>query len=172
MRPDAYDRFGGDTTLVVETARALRALGVEADVVAALTPDPRGYDVAHVFNATQPDVCGPQVDACLSSGTPVALSTVWLDLLEFAGRGCYYHELAKKARDPQALERRFTAMRSRAPESFLSGKERARLAKALDVAVNEIAILTLGLVGVFDDRLPRLPLLVLPGLRGRHFRFS
>jgi glycosyltransferase involved in cell wall biosynthesis len=129
MRPDAYDRFGGDTTLVVETARALRALGVEADVVAALTPDPRGYDVAHVFNATQPDVCGPQVDACLSSGTPVALSTVWLDLLEFAGRGCYYHELAKKARDPQALERRFTAMRSRAPESFLSGKERARLVR-------------------------------------------
>jgi hypothetical protein len=29
-----------------------------------------------------------------------------------------------------------------------------------------------GLVGVLDDRLPRLALLVLPGLRGRHFRFS
>src|ERR1700692_266794 len=40
------------------------------------------------------------------------------------------------------------------------------------VAVNENTILALGLVDVLDDRLPRLALLVLPGLRGRHFRFS
>ena len=40
------------------------------------------------------------------------------------------------------------------------------------VAVNEIAILALGLVGVFDDRLPRLALFVLSRLRLWHFRFS
>jgi hypothetical protein len=45
-------------------------------------------------------------------------------------------------------------------------------AQRAPVAVNEIAILALGLVGAFDDRLPRLAVLVIPWLRGRHFRFS
>ena len=129
MRPDAYERFGGDTTLVEETARALRALGAEADVVSTLTPDARGYDVAHVFNAMRPEICGPQIEACRSSGVAVALSTVWFDLHEFLGRGCFYHELALKAKDPSSLERRFLAMRSRPPESFLSYRERTRLAR-------------------------------------------
>ena len=40
------------------------------------------------------------------------------------------------------------------------------------VAVNESAVLALGLVGVFDDRFSRLPLFVLSGLRGGHLRLS
>jgi hypothetical protein len=39
------------------------------------------------------------------------------------------------------------------------------------VAVNESAVLALGLVGVFDDRFSRLPLFVLSGLRGGIFGF-
>jgi len=131
MRPDAYERFGGDTTLVVETARALRALGVEADMVSTLAPDARGYDVAHVFNAMRPEVCGPQVEGCRSSGVPVAFSTVWFDLREFLGRGCYYHDLARNAKDPASLERRYRALRSRSSESFLSYRARTRLARDL-----------------------------------------
>lgn len=131
MRPDAYERFGGDTTLVVETARALRALGVEADVVSTLAPDARGFDVAHVFNAMRPEVCGPQVESCRAAGVPVALSTVWFDLREFLGRGCYYHELARNAKDPADLERRYRAFQSRSPDSFLSYRARAHVARDL-----------------------------------------
>jgi glycosyltransferase involved in cell wall biosynthesis len=132
MRPDAYERFGGDTTLVVETAQALRALGVEADVVSTLTPDARGYEVAHVFNAMRPEVCGPQVESCRAARVPVALSTVWFDLREFLGRGSYYHELAIKAKDPSTLERRYRSMRSRSADSFLSYRTRTRLTRDIE----------------------------------------
>jgi glycosyltransferase involved in cell wall biosynthesis len=127
MRHDAYERYGGDTTLVESTARALRSIGVSADVVSTGEPDARGYDVAHVFNVTQPEVCGPQVDACLASGVPVALSTVWLDLVETLGRGQAYHDCFSRVGDARRLEARFSQLHDRTSESFLTRKQRAGL---------------------------------------------
>jgi glycosyltransferase involved in cell wall biosynthesis len=127
MRHDAHERYGGDTALVESTARALRSIGVAADVVSTNAPDARGYDVAHVFNVTQPEVCGPQVDACLASGVPVALSTIWLDLVETVGRGQAYHERFSRVGDARRLEEWFGRMHDRTAESFLTRKQRLGL---------------------------------------------
>ena len=105
MRPDAHERYGGDTKLVRDTAAALNAAGARADIVHSDAPDPRGYDVAHVFNVGQPDVCARQLAACEAAGTPIALSPVWLDLEEYAGRGLAQHRLFERTRDPRSIER-------------------------------------------------------------------
>ncbi|HLW37076.1 MAG TPA: hypothetical protein VKR99_01480, partial [Candidatus Eremiobacteraceae bacterium] len=80
VRPDASTRFGGDTVLARENFAALKDIGVDADFVETDRPEPRGYDIAHIFNVGQPDVCKRQMDACYAADVPVALSPVWLDL--------------------------------------------------------------------------------------------
>jgi glycosyltransferase involved in cell wall biosynthesis len=86
VRPDASTRFGGDTVLARQTLEAVRERGVEADFVETAEPQAHGYDVAHVFNVGQPEVCSRQMRACAAAGAPIALSPVWLDLTEYFGR--------------------------------------------------------------------------------------
>ncbi|MBC5804739.1 MAG: hypothetical protein DLM53_08605 [Candidatus Eremiobacter antarcticus] len=85
-RPDASTRFGGDTVLARQTLDTVRECGIEADFVETADPQARGYDIAHIFNVGQPEVCRRQIDACAAAGVPVALSPVWLDLTEYFGR--------------------------------------------------------------------------------------
>ena len=59
--------------------RALRANGVDADVVATTEPDARGYDVAHVFGIFDPDFAAPQLRALRACGVPVVVSPIWWD---------------------------------------------------------------------------------------------
>jgi glycosyltransferase involved in cell wall biosynthesis len=103
MRPDASTRFGGDTVLAKDNFAAVKALGIDADFVETDTPDPRGYDVAHIFNVGQPDVCKRQMDACEEAGVPVALSPVWLDLREYFGRAQAYEKLFNSAKSVDAI---------------------------------------------------------------------
>ena len=83
VRPDAHTKPGGDLIHAERTATALRALGTEADLVATLAPDPRGYDVAHVFGVFEPATARAQITALKAHGTPLALSPIWLDLRTF-----------------------------------------------------------------------------------------
>ncbi len=129
MRPDADTRFGGDTVLVRDTAAGLRAAGVHADVAYSDTPDASGYDIAHVFNVGQPDVCARQMEACEKARVPIALSPVWLDLEEYTGRGLAQHRLFERLKDPRALERSLRSWRRRAPATFLGLRDRIRLAR-------------------------------------------
>lgn len=130
MRPDAETRFGGDTVLVRDTAAALIADGVGADVVHTDEPDPRGYDVAHVFNVGQPEICARQIAACEKARVPIALSPVWLDLEEYTGRGQAQHRLFERTRDSAKLERQLRAWRPRTAASFLSLRDRIRLGRS------------------------------------------
>ncbi len=86
VRPSAGERSGGDLTQARFTQRGLEAAGVAADLVAALEPDARGYDLAHVFGVFDPEICAVQVAACRRAGIPVALSPIWWDLYEFFAR--------------------------------------------------------------------------------------
>ena len=78
--------MGGDITQAQITKRGLAAVGVTADILAKLEPDVRGYDLAHVFGAFDPEICAEQVAACRRSGVRVALSPIWWDLYQFFGR--------------------------------------------------------------------------------------
>ena len=129
MRPDADTRFGGDTVLVRDTAAALIAEGLQVDVVCTDKPDPRGYDIAHIFNVGQPEICASQIAACEIARVPIALSPVWLDLEEYTGRGLAQHRLFERIRDAAALERKLDAWRRRSAASFLSLRDRIRLAR-------------------------------------------
>lgn len=133
MRPDASTRFGGDTVLARDNLAAVRALGVEADFVETDQPDPRGYDVAHVFNVGQPDVCKRQMDACEEVGVPVALSPVWLDLREYFGRAHAYERLFLQARDVQSLEPKLKRLREQPDlDSFFDARQRRDLHARLE----------------------------------------
>jgi glycosyltransferase involved in cell wall biosynthesis len=80
IRPNGSSTPGGDLVHAQRTATALRALGVEADLVATGTPDARGYDVAHVFGVFEPALARKQIDAIRGRGVPLVLSPIWLDL--------------------------------------------------------------------------------------------
>jgi glycosyltransferase involved in cell wall biosynthesis len=133
MRPDASTRFGGDTVLARDNFAAVKALGVEADFVETDQPDPRGYDLAHVFNVGQPDVCKRQMDACEESGVPVALSPVWLDLREYFGRGHAYEKLFLNAGDVGSVGPKLRRLREQKDlNSFFDARQRRDLETRLE----------------------------------------
>ncbi|HTJ25064.1 MAG TPA: glycosyltransferase [Candidatus Limnocylindria bacterium] len=114
VRPDAAVRPGGDLVHAQRTNDALRALGVETDLVADDAPDPRGYDVAHVFGIFQPETAQRQIGAIRAHRVPLVLSPIWLDLRAlFATQGRVQHALA--ARDPVQVERRLRRLREIEP---------------------------------------------------------
>jgi glycosyltransferase involved in cell wall biosynthesis len=110
QRPDASTRFGGDAMLARDNFEAVKALGVAADMVETDRPDARGYDLVHIFNVGQPEICKRQMDACDEAGVPFVLSPVWLDLREYFGRAHAYERLllnAKTDREVEAKLRRY-----------------------------------------------------------------
>jgi glycosyltransferase involved in cell wall biosynthesis len=110
QRPDASTRFGGDTMLARDNFEAVKALGVDADIVETDRPDARGYDLVHIFNVGQPEISKRQMDAAEEAGVPIALSPVWLDLREYFGRAHVYEHLllnAKTAREVNAKLQRY-----------------------------------------------------------------
>ncbi|MDQ6766854.1 MAG: glycosyltransferase [Candidatus Eremiobacteraeota bacterium] len=132
MRPDASTRFGGDTVLARDNFTALKELGVDADFVETDRPDARGYDIAHIFNVGQPEVCQRQMDACQEAGVPIALSPVWLDLREYFGRAHAYEHLFLHAKQVQTLEPKLRRLREEKHlDSFLDARQRSDLERRL-----------------------------------------
>lgn len=109
VRPDAPAKPGGDLVHAERTATALRALGAGADIVATLAPDPRGYDVAHVFGVFEPATARAQIDAVKAHGAPLALSPIWLDLRAFFATSPHV-ERALAARTAAEVERRLAKL--------------------------------------------------------------
>lgn len=69
---------GGDTTQVVRTAEALRAVGCEVDVSVEIEPDVRRYDLVHLFNFTRPQDVYAQALHAKRYGKKIALSTIYV----------------------------------------------------------------------------------------------
>jgi glycosyltransferase involved in cell wall biosynthesis len=110
VRPDARLKPGGDLVHAECTAEALRALGADADVAATDAPDPRGYDVAHVFGVFEPATARKQIGAILATAVPLVLSPIWLDLRALFAIAPVV-ERALAARTVAGVERRLAALR-------------------------------------------------------------
>ncbi|HEV2641206.1 MAG TPA: glycosyltransferase family 4 protein, partial [Candidatus Elarobacter sp.] len=115
VRPDAHAKPGGDLVHAERTATALHALGTDADLVATLAPDPRGYDVAHVFGVFEPATARAQIDAVRAHRAPLALSPIWLDLRAFFATAPHV-ERALEARTVPEVERRLATLHRVEPE--------------------------------------------------------
>jgi len=74
---------GGDTTQILKTAEGLRARGCEVVVSTDIDPDTSSFDLVHLFNLTRPQETYPQALAAKKSGTPVVLSTIYVDYIEY-----------------------------------------------------------------------------------------
>jgi len=128
QRPDASTRFGGAAMLARDTFEAVKGLGVTADMVDTDRPDARGYDLVHVFNVGQPEICKRQMDACEEAGVPVALSPVWLDLREYFGRAHVYERLLLNAKTSREVEAKLQRYRhNRDFNSYLSRRQAEEL---------------------------------------------
>jgi glycosyltransferase involved in cell wall biosynthesis len=127
VRPNARERPGGDIAQADGAARGLRELGVEVDVAASETPDPTGYDVAHVFGVFQPEVAERQIEAVRARGVPLVLSPIFGDLrIYFATAPLLVRAL--RARSPRGVERRLPSIAAREARLAWSGK----IARAAD----------------------------------------
>jgi len=126
LRADASPHFGGDVVQARSTSAALRALGVEADVVETEQPDARGYDIGHVFGIGEADRCARQIAACRSAGARVALSPIWLDFTEVFGTARACERELQKSRTPEGAADRIGRIRRRSPRENLGYRERIR----------------------------------------------
>ena len=166
VRPDASTRYGGDTKLARDTFEAVSALGISAEFVETDRPDPRGFDLAHVFNVGQPDVCARQMDACEVAGVPVVLSPVWLDLREFFGKAAAYERLFLTARSPARVEAALARYATWDADRFLNGRQRRDLRQRLAA---QTALLKRAAVLVPNSAIEARDCLVQLGVRERPF---
>jgi glycosyltransferase involved in cell wall biosynthesis len=109
VRPNARERPGGDIAQADGSARGLRELGVEVDVAASVTPDARGYDVAHVFGVFEPETAERQVAAVRARGVPLVLSPIFGDLRSYYATAPLLVR-ALEARTARGVERRLPAL--------------------------------------------------------------
>src|ERR1700688_2942138 len=79
VRQSAQERPGGDVVAARGALCALRAAGVEADLVATAAPDPRGYDVVHAFGIFDPETQQRQFAAFREHRAPLVVSPIWWD---------------------------------------------------------------------------------------------
>jgi glycosyltransferase involved in cell wall biosynthesis len=108
-RPDGAAKPGGDIVHAERTATALRALGADVDLVFTDAPDPRGYDIAHVFGIFEPERAGKQIGAIRAHGAPLVLSPIWLDLRAFFALAPQV-ERALSSRSGAGVERRLARL--------------------------------------------------------------
>jgi glycosyltransferase involved in cell wall biosynthesis len=78
------DADGGAGTVMRETAKALRELGVEVDVTYDARPAVDGYDLVHAFNIWDPPTALAQLRYLRSTGLPVVWLPFYLHWCEFA----------------------------------------------------------------------------------------
>jgi glycosyltransferase involved in cell wall biosynthesis len=109
VRPDAAAKPGGDLVHAERSAAALRALGADAELVATDAPDPRGYDVAHVFGIFEPATAQRQIAAIRAHRVPLVLSPIWLDLRAFFATAPHLKR-ALASRSVAETERRLAAL--------------------------------------------------------------
>jgi glycosyltransferase involved in cell wall biosynthesis len=81
-RPTLFSTPGGDTTQVTNTAKALREIGVEVDIVLSNEKNINyaEYDLLHLFNIID---CEDHLGHVLICKKPFVISTIYVDYSEF-----------------------------------------------------------------------------------------
>jgi len=111
VRQNADERPGGDIVAARGALAAVRAAGIEADLVAHAEPDPRGYDVAHVFGLSEPETQRGQFAALRAHRVPLIVSPIWWDRSGLFAVGPQLVR-ALGQRDPRSVERRVARLRA------------------------------------------------------------
>ena len=78
-RKNAFEKWGGDTTQMVETKKHLEKYGVDVEISLETNPDVSDYDLIHIFNIQQSNYGVKQVINAKYNKKPVALSTIYWD---------------------------------------------------------------------------------------------
>ncbi len=74
---------GGPSVRVLKTRDHLRKLGIVVDVTTDDLPDPRGYDLVHVFNVWEPLPALAQLQHLKKFKIPIVFSPIYLDMSEY-----------------------------------------------------------------------------------------
>lgn len=127
---------GGDMHQVKKTRQYLQALGVHVDVACSPRPDPRGYDLVHVWNTWFPAQTLPQVKGlrALRPDIPIVLSPIYWNMREKAWADRAVPAIFAEARSPQHLQEQLQLLaadrlphrgsnRANAPEPNFAGYE-------------------------------------------------
>lgn len=92
---------GGDGVQVRETAKRLLQRGHEVVSVNSDTPDPRGFDLVHIFNIRLLNSIKQQITACQAADTPVVVSPIWVSLREVLwGSSCSHAVIEALIKEP------------------------------------------------------------------------
>jgi glycosyltransferase involved in cell wall biosynthesis len=79
-RPDLFSVSGGDTVQIVETAAAIRLMGVEVNINTVANVNYKEYDLLHFFNIIDPeDILGH----VYKSKLPYVISPIYVDYREY-----------------------------------------------------------------------------------------
>ena len=78
-RNNVFEKWGGDTTQMVETRNNLLKLGVDVTINMETDPDLGDFDLVHIFNIQIEDFGLKQILKAKNEGLPVALSTIYWD---------------------------------------------------------------------------------------------
>ena len=71
---------GGDGVQLRETAKRLERRGHQAVMVNSDTPDPRGFDLVHIFNCRVHHSFVQQMASCREHGVPIVVSPIWVSI--------------------------------------------------------------------------------------------
>ncbi len=96
---------GGDMHQIKKTKQTLENLGLHVDVAYSPCPDPKGYDLIHVFNLWFPEQTLPQVKAIrrVAPHVPIVLSPIYWDASEKAWADRAVPAIFSSARDDSQL---------------------------------------------------------------------
>jgi glycosyltransferase involved in cell wall biosynthesis len=129
VRESAGVRTGGDMTQALFTKRALEDRGVHVDIAPTTHPDPRGYDLAHIFGVFDPEICALQMTECRHARVPVALSPIWWDLFDFFGRSRACAAILSGA--AHRVDRALARLRATPTERLLRSNERKKYSRRI-----------------------------------------
>ena len=94
---------GGDGVQVRETAKRLLQRGHQVVSINSDTPDPRGFDLVHIFNSRLLNSIKQQITACQAADTPVVVSPIWVSIRKvFWGTRCSDAVIEALIKDPGA----------------------------------------------------------------------
>lgn len=86
-RSNLFDKFGGDTSQIVQLADWLRHSGQTVSVEARLEPPLEGYDLVHIFGIMRPDEAFVQWRAAAKRRIPTVLGPCFQDLALYNREG-------------------------------------------------------------------------------------
>lgn len=103
---------GGDMQQVKKTRQYLMKLGMHVDVSCAPRPDPRGYDVVHLWNTWFPAQTLGQAKAVRAwkPDMPIVLSPIFWDMSEKCWADAAVPRIFAQAASPEQIEQRLAEM--------------------------------------------------------------